>query len=187
LFKLKKIAPRRGQPAIPYSINPSGAYSIGLQLDHQLLIGVVIDLAGKVCFRAEQAVDRPTPEVALPLLARMIRNLRDGARLSTESVLGIGFAMPGPFGVEGMTSVGPTTLPGWRDFPLAEELHKQTGLQVTVENDANAAATVSGSMALHASSMTLSIFLLAPVWAPACFSTAISIGERAAMRAKSAT
>jgi predicted NBD/HSP70 family sugar kinase len=132
--------PRRGQPAIPYSINPAGAYSIGLQLDHQLLIGVVIDLAGKVCFRAEQAVDRPTPEVALPILTRMVHDLRDGAGLSTESVLGIGFAMPGPFGVEGMTSVGPTTLPGWRDFPIAEELYKQTGRQVTVENDANAAA-----------------------------------------------
>jgi predicted NBD/HSP70 family sugar kinase len=132
--------PRRGQPATPYSINPSGAYSIGLQLDHQLLIGVVIDLAGKVRFRAEQTVDRPTPDVALPILSRMIDDLRSGAGLSAKSFLGIGFAMPGPFGVEGMTSVGPTTLPGWRDFPLAEELHKQTGLQVTVENDANAAA-----------------------------------------------
>ena len=132
--------PRRGQPATPYSINPTGAYSIGLQLDHQLLIGAVIDLAGKVCFRAEQEVDRPTPEVALPVLARMIQDLQGGARLTTKSVLGIGLAMPGPFGVEGMTSVGPTTLPGWRDFPIAEELHKQTGFQVTVENDANAAA-----------------------------------------------
>ena len=132
--------PRRGQPATPYSINPTGAYSIGLQLDHQSLIGAVIDLAGKVCFRAEQTVDRPTPEVALPLLLRMIHRLQEGARLPSKSVLGIGLAMPGPFGVEGMTSVGPTTLPGWRDFPIAEELHKQTGFPVTVEIDANAAA-----------------------------------------------
>jgi predicted NBD/HSP70 family sugar kinase len=132
--------PRRGQPAIPYSINPSGAYSIGLQLDHQSLTGVVIDLAGKVCFRAEQVVDRPTPEVALPILSLMISDLQKGAGLSLKSMLGIGLAMPGPFGVEGMTSVGPTTLPGWRDFPIAEELQKQTGFQVTVENDANAAA-----------------------------------------------
>ena len=132
--------PRRGQPAIPYSINPSGAYSIGLQLDHQALIGVVINLAGKVCFRAEQTVDRPTPEVALPILVRMIHDLREGAGLGSKDALGIGFAMPGPFGVEGMSSVGPTTLPGWHDFPISQELHKQTGLQVTVENDANAAA-----------------------------------------------
>jgi predicted NBD/HSP70 family sugar kinase len=132
--------PRRGQPATPYSINPNGAYSIGLQLDHQSLVGAVIDLAGKVCFRAEQKVDRPTPEVALPVLSRMSDELRSGARLATKFLLGIGLAMPGPFGVEGMTSVGPTTLPGWRDFPIAAELGKQTGLQVTVENDANAAA-----------------------------------------------
>ena len=132
--------PKRGQPATPYSINPTGAYSIGLQLDHQLLVGAVIDLAGKVCFRAEQKVDRPNPAMALPVLTRLIDDLRAGAGLSAKSVLGIGLAMPGPFGVEGMTSVGPTTLPGWRDFPIAEELHRQTGYPVTVENDANAAA-----------------------------------------------
>ena len=28
----------RGQPAVPYSINPDGGYSIGLQLDHQLAV-----------------------------------------------------------------------------------------------------------------------------------------------------
>ena len=49
-------------------------------------------------------------------------------------------AMPGPFGVEGLTSVGPTALPGWQDFPIAEELQQLTGIPVTVENDATAAA-----------------------------------------------
>jgi predicted NBD/HSP70 family sugar kinase len=48
--------------------------------------------------------------------------------------------MPGPFGVEGMTSVGPTALPGWHDFPVADELERLTGIAVTVENDATAAA-----------------------------------------------
>ncbi|MDU8502986.1 helix-turn-helix domain-containing protein [Pseudomonas syringae] len=38
----------RGQPAVPYSIDPNGGYSIGLQLDHQLAVGVVTDLSGTV-------------------------------------------------------------------------------------------------------------------------------------------
>src|SRR5689334_24919249 len=130
----------RGQPAVPYSINPDGGYSIGLQLDHQLLVGVVTDLSGTVRSRIEQPVDRPTPVEAMPALAAMPKDLMGRFRFDRGGLIGIGMAMPGPFGVEGMTSVGPTALPGWQDFPLDSELQRLTGIDVTVENDATAAA-----------------------------------------------
>jgi len=130
----------RGQPAVPYSINPDGAYSIGLQLDHQTLVGVITDLSGTVRSRIERRVDRPTPDKAMPLLAVLPNELMADFRFDRSRLLGIGMAMPGPFGVEGLTSVGPTALPGWQDFPIAEELQRLTGIPVTVENDATAAA-----------------------------------------------
>jgi predicted NBD/HSP70 family sugar kinase len=130
----------RGQPAVPYTINPDGGYSIGLQLDHQLLVGVITDLSGTVRARIERGVDRPTPVEAMPLLAATADDLMRAFRFDRSRLLGIGMAMPGPFGVEGMTSVGPTALPGWQDFPIAEELQRLTGIAVTVENDATAAA-----------------------------------------------
>jgi len=130
----------RGQPAVPYSINPDGAYSIGLQLDHQTLVGVITDLSGTVRSRIERRVDRPTPDKAMPLLAVLPNELMADFRFDRSRLLGIGMAMPGPFGVEGLTSVGPTALPGWQDFPLAAGLRRLTGMEVTVENDATAAA-----------------------------------------------
>lgn len=130
----------RGQPAVPYSINPDGGYSIGLQLDHQLAVGVITDLSGTVRARIERPVDRPTPAQAMPLLAAIAGDLMRKFRFDRARLLGIGMAMPGPFDVEGMTSVGPTALPGWQDFPVAEELQRLTGIPVTVENDATAAA-----------------------------------------------
>jgi predicted NBD/HSP70 family sugar kinase len=130
----------RGQPAVPYTINPDGGYSIGLQLDHQLLVGVITDLSGTVRARIERGIDRPTPAQAMPLLAAVSDDLMRAFRFDRTRLLGIGMAMPGPFGVEGMTSVGPTALPGWQDFPIAEELQRLTGIAVTVENDATAAA-----------------------------------------------
>ncbi|TPJ19414.1 ROK family transcriptional regulator [Mesorhizobium sp. B2-7-2] len=130
----------RGQPAVPYSINPDGGYSVGLQLDHQMAVGVVTDLSGTVRARIERDVDRPTPTQAMPLLAAISSDLIATSRLNRTRLLGIGMAMPGPFGVEGMTSVGPTALPGWQDFPVAEELERLTGIAVIVENDATAAA-----------------------------------------------
>lgn len=130
----------RGQPAVPYSINPDGGYSIGLQLDHQLAVGVITDLSGTVRARIEHPVDRPTPAQAMPLLAAIAGDLMRKFRFDRQRLFGIGVAMPGPFDVEGMTSVGPTALPGWQDFPVADELQRLTGIAVTVENDATAAA-----------------------------------------------
>ena len=142
---MKAAAPRRagrGQPATPLSIDPDGAYSIGLQLDHQMLVGVLADLSGRIRARAATAVDQPGPDSALPAMRRMVAKLRKtrGLDPDPDCLLGIGVAMPGPFGVEGITSVGPTALPGWQDFPLAAELQRATGLPTIVENDATAAA-----------------------------------------------
>ena len=50
--KAQKLA--RGQPIIPYSINPQGAYSIGLELGRQRASGILTDLSGAVCARAER-------------------------------------------------------------------------------------------------------------------------------------
>jgi predicted NBD/HSP70 family sugar kinase len=130
----------RGQPAVPYSIDPRGAYSIGLQLDHQLLLGVITDLSGAVRARVARKVDRPTPAQAMPVFASAVEELMSAFRFDRSRLLGIGLSMPGPFNVEGMTSVGPTALPGWQDFPVASELEALTGISVTVENDATAAA-----------------------------------------------
>ena len=130
----------RGQPATPLSIDPDGAYSIGLQLDHRELLGVVVDLAGRIRARSLVGVDRPAPAAALPAMQRLVGRLIKSARIDRRRLLGIGLSMPGPFGVEGITSVGPTALPGWQDFPLAEELSRLTSLAVIVENDATAAA-----------------------------------------------
>src|SRR4029079_5362066 len=112
----------------------------GLQLDHQLAVGVVTDLSGTMRARVERPVDRPTPAEAMPLLAPIAAELIATSRLDRTRLLGIGMSMPGPFGVEGLTSVGPTALPGWHDFPVAEELQRLTGIPVIVENDATAAA-----------------------------------------------
>lgn len=106
----------RGQPAVPYSINPDGGYSIGLQLDHQLAVGVVTDLSGTVRARIERDVDRPTPTQAMPLLAAISSDLIATSRLDRTRLLGIGMAMPGPFGVEGMTSVGRPPFQAGRTF-----------------------------------------------------------------------
>src|SRR5690606_34081543 len=55
-------------------------------------------------------------------------------------LLGVGVVMPGPFEIEGMSSVGPATLPGWAGIDPVRLIAEATGEAVTLDNDATAAA-----------------------------------------------
>jgi predicted NBD/HSP70 family sugar kinase len=140
---LKAGAPQRaarGQPITPFSINPDGAYSVGLELERHHAVGVLTDLSGRVRARIERAVDRPTPTEAMPILAAISKDLQESFRFDPRRLLGVGIAMPGRYASGGVTSLSPVTLPGWQDFPVAAELHRLVGVPVLVENDATAAA-----------------------------------------------
>ncbi|SFR86268.1 Sugar kinase of the NBD/HSP70 family, may contain an N-terminal HTH domain [Dyella sp. OK004] len=132
----EKIA--RGQPPIPLSINPDGGFSIGFHVEQHQIVAVLLDLKGVTRGRRVHAVSYPTFAEALPLLLKCIDAFR--RKVSAERLLGIGIALPGPFGVEGMSAVGPTSMPGWDDEQSLAVLRQKTGLPVLMENDATAAA-----------------------------------------------
>ncbi len=140
---LKAEAPKkaaRGQPITPYSINPDGAYSIGLELERDRAVGVLTDLSGRVRARVDKPVDRPTPTEAMPILGGIVDELQRNFRFDRARLLGVGIAMPGRYADEGVTSLSPVTLPGWQGFPVAPELARLVGVPVLVENDATSAA-----------------------------------------------
>jgi predicted NBD/HSP70 family sugar kinase len=139
--KLSAHAPEktaRGQPPIPLSINPDGGFSIGFHVEQHQIVAVLIDLKGATRGRQVLSVSYPTFAEALPLLVKSVDAFR--SQVSAERLLGIGIALPGPFGVAGMSAVGPTSMPGWDDEQSLATLREMTGLPVLVENDATAAA-----------------------------------------------
>ena len=130
----------RGQPAVPVSLNPASAWSIGIHLDHQTLIIVLVDLTGEIHFRRLILVQKPQPGATFARIAEVVQEMKALPGLDWSRVLGIGVVMPGPFGVEGISSTGPTTLNGWEGVDVASELERISGLPVTLENDATVAA-----------------------------------------------
>ena len=139
---LKADAPRtggRGQPATPLSIDPDGAYSVGLQFDHHGLTAVLVDLAGQVRRRLTAQISDLRPETAVAEMARSVKELRTKARIDWSRVIGAGLAMPGPFNPAGQRLMGPTSLPGWDD-PDVDAIARRIGLPLLIENDAKAAA-----------------------------------------------
>ncbi len=131
---------KRGQPPKDLSINPDGGYTVGLQIDRQHLIAVLVNLTGDILQRRDIVVENPVPAEALPLMAAVVEDIVAQAHLARERIFGVGVVMPGPFEVDGLTSVGPTTLPGWSGIDVSAALTAHVGLPVLVENDAMAAA-----------------------------------------------
>ncbi|MBX4970751.1 ROK family transcriptional regulator [Rhizobium binae] len=130
----------RGQPIIPYSINPAGAYSIGLELGRQRASGVLTDLSGAVRARIERHVEHPDPQEAMPVLQAIVEDLKQAFAFDRHRLLGVGMALPGRYADGGITSLSPKSLPGWQDFPVGHELEQRVKMPVLVENDATAAA-----------------------------------------------
>ncbi|MFM2478893.1 ROK family protein [Celerinatantimonas sp. MCCC 1A17872] len=130
----------RGQPAIPLSIAPDGACSIGIHVDQGLLTLIVADLAGLPLERHEITLPSSQPEQILSQVKICLHKLRHSSEFDWAKLLGIGWVMPGPFNVQGITSEGPTTLHGWENVNINNELEEEFHLPVWVANDATAAA-----------------------------------------------
>lgn len=130
----------RGQPFTPYSINPNGAYSIGLELERDHAAGVLTDLSGTIRARTVRPINPPTPEQAIPILAAISAELQTAFPFERDRLLGAGIAMPGRYAAEGVTSLTPIALPGWQHYEVGPALETLIGMPVLVENDAAAAA-----------------------------------------------
>lgn len=137
LMQLGRLKTGRGQPPIQFAVNPSGAITIGIEMGSSHIVTTVLDLSGVPRKQQIQLVRDTRPAALCSQLRIEIDKIKSefDARL-----LGIGVVMPGPFGIEGMTSVGPTTLPGWAGIDAAAVLSSAFDEPVLVENDANAAA-----------------------------------------------
>lgn len=128
----------RGLPPTTLRINPEGGYAVGIHITPLGIDAALINLSGDVIESVHRAASNATPDHAFELIGAMVRELtelRPGGR-----VLGIGMALPGPFGVESMSFVGPTTMAGWKDVALRERLTASTGLPAFLETDMAAAA-----------------------------------------------
>jgi predicted NBD/HSP70 family sugar kinase len=141
----------RGQPATPYRIVPTGAYSIGIQIDRHQVLGIGADLAGRTLSRQQHRLPKGGPKKGFAVVLRLIQAIQQDLAAadvrSKDRLLGLGIAMPGPFGQRidpqnppSDPLVDPWVMQEWHDFPLLERLEAETGLEAGLQNDAGAAA-----------------------------------------------
>jgi predicted NBD/HSP70 family sugar kinase len=113
-----------------------GAMAIGVDITPTLTTVVTSDLAGRVLAQ-EQFWTSTDYRETISRTIEVVRRFASGS--DGESIDSIGVSIPG--------LVDPATgraiyVPyfKWRDLPIAEEISEASGLRVTIDNDANAAA-----------------------------------------------
>ena len=138
ILSLREEPKGRGLPPATLRINPEGGYAVGIHITPLGISAALINLSGDVIESIYREAPNATPDHAFELIGAMVvelTRLRAGGR-----VLGVGMALPGPFDVESMSFVGPTTMTGWKDVALRERLAASTGLPAFFETDMAAAA-----------------------------------------------
>ena len=117
-------------------LRAAGATAVGVDVTPAHTTVASCDLKGRVLL-SERVENVPRPEEMTARVVECVRELV--ARDSGGAVAGVGISLPG--------LVDPSTgravfIPffRWRDWAVAEEIERATGLKASVDNDANAAA-----------------------------------------------
>jgi predicted NBD/HSP70 family sugar kinase len=132
----------KGQPSIMYSIDPQGAYSIGVKVGRSDLEILLMDFGGEVIARLSYPYDVPEPKFLLPQIQAGIAELSGkvppGAR---AKLFGVGIAMPWFMGAwTREIEMSDELALEWNDINFEAEVEKLTDLPVYFENDCSAAA-----------------------------------------------
>ena len=141
---LKREAPLRGrvgQPTIPMSIDPEGAYSFGLKIGRRGCDLVLVDFRGAIRQRAHRAYAFPTPAMivdfvrdSLPLLANSL------ASFQKRRIVGLGVAAPFQlWNWESEIAAPPGAMGAWRNFDAEGEISAASPYPTILCNDATAA------------------------------------------------
>jgi predicted NBD/HSP70 family sugar kinase len=128
----------RGLPPTTLHLNPDGGYAIGISVTPLRVDAALMNLAGDMLGNASRPCPHPSPAQAFDLIAELAAEMR--ALRSDGRILGVGLAMPGPFDVQSMSYVGPTTLDGWSGVPVRARLEEVTKLPAFIAADTVAAA-----------------------------------------------
>ena len=132
---------RVGQPTIPMSLDPEGAYSFGLKIGRRSADLVLIDFSGAVRRRAHRTFAFPTPAMILDFVQAELPGLADALTdAQRRRVAGLGVALPFQLWTwEAEIGAPPGAMDAWRNFDVEREIASVCPYAVTLCNDATAA------------------------------------------------
>ncbi|HUL07204.1 MAG TPA: ROK family transcriptional regulator [Candidatus Acidoferrum sp.] len=141
VLKEKPKRGRIGQPPVPISLNPDGAYSLGLKIGRRSADLMLLDLAGGVRGTTHRTFRYPTPEQTMLLFEEGFQTVtRDFGSRQLARICGVGIAAPFEiWNWESEIGAPHDVLQEWRSFDIKEEIGRTFRGPVHLCNDATAA------------------------------------------------
>jgi predicted NBD/HSP70 family sugar kinase len=141
---LRREAPLRGrvgQPTIPMSIDPEGAYSLGLKIGRRSCDLVLVDFRGAICQRANRVYSFPTPIMILDFVRDSLPSLASSLTPPQKRrIVGLGVAAPFQlWSWESEIGAPQGAMSAWRHFDAESEIASVCPYPTTLCNDATAA------------------------------------------------
>src|SRR5277367_4392458 len=141
---LKREAPLRGrvgQPTIPMSLDPEGAYSFGLKIGRRSCELVLVDFRGAIRQRAHRAYAFPRPTMILDFVQESLASLSNSLSAAQKRrIAGLGVAAPFQlWNWEAEIGAPQGAMNAWQDFDAESEIAAVCPYPTTVCNDGTAA------------------------------------------------
>lgn len=140
---LRREAPVRGrvgQPSVPISLNPDGAFAIGVKIGRRSADWLLVDFTGQVRERIRLDYAFPDIEQLLPAIDRHLQQLLAGLGALRTQVVGVGVAAPFQLGGwHRMLGLTAAQSQAWNGIDLAAQVQQQTDLPVHFAKDTTAA------------------------------------------------
>lgn len=151
---LRRGEPQRGrvgQPLVPLSLNPEGAFFIGAKIGRRSIDVVLVDFVGGIRHRASVRYAFPLPDEVIHLIQSEVAACEALLGPAAGRIAGLGLAMP--FGLwHWAEEIGApaSALSAWRQRDLQAELAALLPYPIYVQNDATAACGAELAFGDHA-------------------------------------
>lgn len=141
LLKGERVRGKIGQPSVPLSLDPNGAFGLGMQVGRRSLEVLIADFAGQMRWHWNTRYEYPDPAIVLPKMAEGLAAAQAAWGTQWDRVVGVGLTAPLSMhqwaDVMG-ESAGPA-IARWEHIDLLSELRRRTPLPVVFAKDTTGA------------------------------------------------
>ncbi len=141
LLRLDPVRGKVGQPSVPITLNPDGAFSIGIKIGRRSLDVLLVDFIGHVRERMSLDYRFPDPSTLFDQIDARLQHLRSTLKPAMrERLHGIGIAAPLSIGGwQQLLGFAPELSERWHGIDIRERVAAMTELPVEFAKDTAAA------------------------------------------------
>ncbi len=140
IIKQDRVRGRIGQPSVPLSLNPDGAFAIGIKIGRRSADWLLVDFAAQVLRRQSQDYVSPDVVTLLPDIHQRLNAMRDQLGEMKDRLVGVGVAAPFQLGGwHRMLGLSESQSESWNQLDLRTQVQAMIEVPVSYAKDTSAA------------------------------------------------